>query len=305
MRFPSNRFHLAAAVAAVALFAAVAPARAEMAEINVAQQYGISYLPLMIMEDQKLIEKHAKAAGRRRQGRLGEVRGRQRDERRAAVQQPAVRVGRRRAAAHAVVAHQRQPRREGGRRHQLDAALPQHAQPERQVAQGLHGQGQDRAARGQGVDPGGDAADGGGEGVRAGPAEQARCADRLDVAPRRADGAAVRRRRDHRALQLAAVPVPAAREAGHPHRGQLVRRAGRPRDVQRRVDVVEVPEREPEALRCVREGDGGSDGRSSTATRRPPRRRTCAWPRARTRSPTSRRCWTTRTSSTRRRRRAS
>ena len=33
------------------------------AEIKVAQQYGISYLPLMVMEDQKLIEKHAKAAG--------------------------------------------------------------------------------------------------------------------------------------------------------------------------------------------------------------------------------------------------
>ena len=63
MRFPSDRFPVAAAVAAVALFAVCAPARAEMAEINVAQQYGISYLPLMIMEDQKLIEKHAKAAG--------------------------------------------------------------------------------------------------------------------------------------------------------------------------------------------------------------------------------------------------
>ena len=34
-----------------------------MAEINVAQQYGIGYLPLMLMEEQKLIEKHAKAAG--------------------------------------------------------------------------------------------------------------------------------------------------------------------------------------------------------------------------------------------------
>ena len=42
----------------------LAPAlRAEMSEIKVAQQYGISYLPLMIMEEQKLIEKHAKAAG--------------------------------------------------------------------------------------------------------------------------------------------------------------------------------------------------------------------------------------------------
>ena len=48
---------------AVALFAVAALARAEMSEINVAQQYGISYLPLMIIEDQKLIEKHAKAAG--------------------------------------------------------------------------------------------------------------------------------------------------------------------------------------------------------------------------------------------------
>jgi len=34
-----------------------------LAEIKVAQQYGISYLPLMLMEEQKLIEKHAKAAG--------------------------------------------------------------------------------------------------------------------------------------------------------------------------------------------------------------------------------------------------
>jgi NitT/TauT family transport system substrate-binding protein len=47
-------------------FAAVATtqgARAEMSEIHVAQQYGIGYLPLMIMEEQKLIEKHAKAGG--------------------------------------------------------------------------------------------------------------------------------------------------------------------------------------------------------------------------------------------------
>ena len=38
-------------------------ARAEMSELKVAKQYGISYLPLMIMEDQKLIEKAAKAEG--------------------------------------------------------------------------------------------------------------------------------------------------------------------------------------------------------------------------------------------------
>ena len=50
------------------LAAIAATARAEMAEINVAQQYGVSFLPLMVMERDKLVEKHAKAAG------LGEVR---------------------------------------------------------------------------------------------------------------------------------------------------------------------------------------------------------------------------------------
>jgi NitT/TauT family transport system substrate-binding protein len=51
---------------AILLVVALAPAkaaRAEMAEITVAQQYGIGYLSLMIMEEGKLIEKHAKAAG--------------------------------------------------------------------------------------------------------------------------------------------------------------------------------------------------------------------------------------------------
>lgn len=43
--------------------AAAQGARAELSELHVAQQYGISYLPLMIMEEQKLIEKHAKATG--------------------------------------------------------------------------------------------------------------------------------------------------------------------------------------------------------------------------------------------------
>ena len=44
-------------------FGLLPAAHAEMSEIHVSRQYGISYLPLMIMEDQKLIEKHAKAAG--------------------------------------------------------------------------------------------------------------------------------------------------------------------------------------------------------------------------------------------------
>ena len=38
-------------------------ATAEVGEINVAQQYGVSFLPLMVMERAKLVEKHAKAEG--------------------------------------------------------------------------------------------------------------------------------------------------------------------------------------------------------------------------------------------------
>ena len=53
---------LTIALAACSL-SVLAPARADMSEIHVSRQYGISYLPLMIMEDQKLIEKHAKAEG--------------------------------------------------------------------------------------------------------------------------------------------------------------------------------------------------------------------------------------------------
>jgi NitT/TauT family transport system substrate-binding protein len=38
-------------------------ARAEVSELQIAKQYGISYLPLMLMEADKLVEKHAKSAG--------------------------------------------------------------------------------------------------------------------------------------------------------------------------------------------------------------------------------------------------
>jgi NitT/TauT family transport system substrate-binding protein len=45
------------------LAALTLPAAAESNEINVAQQYGVSFLPLMVMERDKLVEKNAKAAG--------------------------------------------------------------------------------------------------------------------------------------------------------------------------------------------------------------------------------------------------
>lgn len=43
--------------------AATAEAQTEASEVRIAKQYGIGYLPLMIIEHEKLLEKHAKAAG--------------------------------------------------------------------------------------------------------------------------------------------------------------------------------------------------------------------------------------------------
>ena len=162
--------------------------------------------------------------------------------------------------------------------------------PEREVDQGFHGEGQDRAARGQGVDPGGHAADGRRKGLRRGPAGKARRAHRLAVPPRRAGGAPVRRLRDHRALRLAAVPVPAAGEARHPHGAEFLRRARRAGDVQRGVDDVEVPQRESRSSTTPSSRRSTRPPPSSTRTRRPRPRRTCGSRRTRTRSPTFWRC---------------
>ena len=48
---------------ALLLMSFTSAAAAESNEVNVAQQYGVSFLPLMVMERDKLVEKHAKAAG--------------------------------------------------------------------------------------------------------------------------------------------------------------------------------------------------------------------------------------------------
>ena len=47
----------------VAALLLAVPARAEVAEITFAKQFGIAYLPLMIMEEDHLIERHAAALG--------------------------------------------------------------------------------------------------------------------------------------------------------------------------------------------------------------------------------------------------
>ena len=61
------RSRLRCALCTALLLASAGLARAETGEVRAAQQFGLSYLALMIMEDSRLVEKHAKAAG------LGEV----------------------------------------------------------------------------------------------------------------------------------------------------------------------------------------------------------------------------------------
>ena len=51
------------ACAFAGIIAVAGSARAEVTEITVAQQYGVSFLPLMVMEKNQLIEKYATAAG--------------------------------------------------------------------------------------------------------------------------------------------------------------------------------------------------------------------------------------------------
>jgi NitT/TauT family transport system substrate-binding protein len=47
----------------VALPALVRPARAEVLAIHLGKQYGLPFLPQMVMEDRKLIETHAARFG--------------------------------------------------------------------------------------------------------------------------------------------------------------------------------------------------------------------------------------------------
>ncbi|WP_029356445.1 ABC transporter substrate-binding protein [Bosea sp. 117] len=53
----------AGALAAAVALAPLPPAKAETAQLRIAQQFGIAYLPLIVAKEQGLIEKHAKAAG--------------------------------------------------------------------------------------------------------------------------------------------------------------------------------------------------------------------------------------------------
>jgi NitT/TauT family transport system substrate-binding protein len=112
--------HRACTLLIASLAIAASSAFGEMSEIKVAQQYGISYLPLMIMEEQKLIEKQAKVLGVDVSVGWAKFAG-------GNVMNDALLSNSLQFASGGVapmitsVAHARQPRRQGGRGDQLDA----------------------------------------------------------------------------------------------------------------------------------------------------------------------------------------
>ena len=61
--FRSLCARVVAAVAAIALLAAPLAARAEASVVRISYGFGLLYLPLMVMDREHLLEKHAKAVG--------------------------------------------------------------------------------------------------------------------------------------------------------------------------------------------------------------------------------------------------
>src|SRR5438128_2318566 len=61
--FRSRRPSAAVTAFLLCIVLAAAPAHAEVSEVRISHGYGVLYLPLMIMASEKLVEKHAKAAG--------------------------------------------------------------------------------------------------------------------------------------------------------------------------------------------------------------------------------------------------
>ena len=183
----SIRSRLFAAVATILFAAATAGARAEVSEVTIAQQYGVSFLPLMWMEHNKLIEKHAKAQGlassRPTGPKLAGPAAITDGLLSGAVTFSAV------GAPSLITLWGKTKGNIGVMGVSAVTTYPLYLNvrnPEREIDQGFHRQGQDRGARGQGVDAGDHAADGGRESVRRRQSVQARPVHRHAVASRTA-----------------------------------------------------------------------------------------------------------------------
>ena len=179
------RFVLAVAAAATLCHAT---AQAQTKTVRIAKQFGISYLPLTIMEADHLLEAEGKKRGLDLKTEWLKFTG-------GPPMNDAILSGNLDFASGGVgpISHHleqdaQEYRRQRRRRPQRDAALSQHHRCQRQDDQGFHRQGPHRAAGGQSLDPGRNAADGSRKGVRPRPCRQARRAHRIARPPGRNGG---------------------------------------------------------------------------------------------------------------------
>ena len=150
-----------AVAAALFAIAHVQPAAAEATTLRAAKQFGLGYVQFMIMEDLKLVEKHAKAAG------LGEIKVEWSTFRSSDVMNDALLSGNVDFVSLGVPGLMTIWDRtkgtidvKGVTALELHSAGAQCAQSRRQEPQGLRREGPHRRAGGEGVDAGHPAADG-------------------------------------------------------------------------------------------------------------------------------------------------
>ncbi len=161
--------------AAAFMFFAAHAAAAEISEVKVARQFGISFLPMLVMQEKKLFEKHAKAAGLDATATYMQLSGGTTMNDSLLSKSIEVASGGVAAVRGLLGAHARHEQRsEGDDRQELRADPAAHARAAHQVDRRLHREGQDRDAGDQGLRPGDRSADGHGEGVRQGHGVQVR-----------------------------------------------------------------------------------------------------------------------------------
>jgi hypothetical protein len=186
----------AIAAAALIVAASTTAPRAELSEITVAQQFGVAFLPLMLMERDQLIEKHAKAAGVDVKTNWQKVAG-------PSVINDGLLSGN--VTGDVVVADQNQCRRQGRGRDDVLSALFRDAQSGPEIAEGPLAKRQDRSTVSEDFDSGADAADVSVRSVRTHQLSEVRRIDRLAGASRCHGGADEQHERRERALRHVAV----------------------------------------------------------------------------------------------------
>ena len=234
------------------LVAMPALARSAMAQeastITLIKQHGLPYLPLMLMEEHRLVEKHA--------ARLGV----------ASIKTDYRTLGGTQSLVDALIGGQmnfgitgvpglatlwdktvghaergaRALRRAG------DAVHPRDQPARDQDDQGLQGGPQDRGAGREGFQPGDLPADGGREGVGTGGITRARSVHDHAAASGCGDRDHLEVDRDRRPLRRLAVPELRARGAGHACGAEVLRHARRPDHQRRGAYGEEIPRRQSE-----------------------------------------------------------